>query len=174
MSGVERLIPNIAIKRSFGFKTLIVFVGALLLLISALIRQSFPLLWIIPFLAGALVEWLIVATVYVEMNEVESEIKDARQDIRKVLRDIRRIQKEVNHTKDDIAQTKRDVFSRVSDSEGSDGLASLEDRVSALEESISGDPTTPWASSPDKIEERVSKLERKVRSLDRDLGRGPF
>ena len=72
MPSVDRLIPDYLIERSLAFKSFVIVAGALLLLVSIFLRDTYPILWILPFLGGALIEWLVVATVYIEMSQIDA------------------------------------------------------------------------------------------------------
>ncbi|MFC3478741.1 coiled-coil domain-containing protein [Halobacterium litoreum] len=191
MVEIQDLLPNYFLERSLAFKTGVLILGALLLLVSSFIRQKGDVLWVIPFLSGALVEWFVVATVYVEMSEIEARVSDARDeikttasDIKETRREVEQNQKEVADTKEEIEstrneveetrreiektgreieQTKEDVFSFISDSQGSTARPSLEDRISDLEETVG-----MGAISGRGLSGRVSELERKVKKMKRN------
>ena len=136
MPDVESIIPDVVIERSLGLKTTVIVIGALLLLLSTYVRPDYPVLWVIPFLLGVLIEWLIVATVYVEISQIESEIDQARDEIERALREVGRIQNEVEDVQSDVTDIKDDIFSFISDSQGIGVHDSLEDRISNLEDAV--------------------------------------
>lgn len=168
MTKMEDLLPDYILERSFGFKTLVVIVGAVSLLISTLLRSEYPYLWIIPFLAGALVEWLIVATVYVEMNQIEETAVQARNDIEEALSEIERVQSEIQDTQAEIDEAKENIFSFISDSQGVGATDSLEDRLSEVESELGLDRAI---AGSDNLPSRVSELERKIERIERDQNR---
>jgi hypothetical protein len=182
---MEETIPDWLIERSFVFKTLVIIAGAITLLLSSYIRPSYPVLWMPVFLFGALIEWLIVATVYIEIGEVESKILDAQDTIvatrnemvdvaelaTEAKREISDIQQEINGTQTEIEQTmmelqetKNDTFSTMSDSHRG-GSRSIEHRLQNLEESVSKDRYEKG------LEQRIDEVERK---LDKFSRQGPF
>jgi uncharacterized protein YlxW (UPF0749 family) len=142
MNGVDDLIPDYFIERSLAFKTGVIIVGALLLLTSSFTREYLPIVWIIPFLAGALIEWLVVATVYIEMSEIEDEINHVQREIQDTADEIRETREEITIAQQEINQTKEDVFSFSSGSQGGGVRNSLEDRISQLENETGMDSLT--------------------------------
>jgi hypothetical protein len=134
MVDIEEFIPEFVIQRSLGFKTSVIIIGALLLLISSYARRDYPIIWIIPFLSGALIEWLIVATVYVEINRIQEEIERA----------------------------KNDIFSFISDSQGAGPRRSIEDRVSELENTVGigfGGSRNALKERVNKLEREVESIQ---------------
>lgn len=169
MTIIEKLIPDLLLERSLAFKTAVLIVGALLLLFASIIRPDYPVLWAIFFLAGALVEWIIVATVYIEIGMMESEIQSTESDIEAAADEIDTAQREVESTKKDIIEiqrevesTKEDVFSFSSDSQGVG--KSLEDRVKELENETG---TGRSSAGHGSLERRVSELEEAINHLGR-------
>jgi len=138
-------ISDWVMERSFAFKTLVIIVGALLLLVSSFMRPHYSVIWAIPFLTGALVEWLIVATVYHELNQIESSINQTQNEIEATKEEIETIQSEIEHTRDNAFRASgssshrgRDLESRLEKVEDEIGMyrvgrGGLKSRVSALE-----------------------------------------
>jgi hypothetical protein len=168
MSIAERAIPDFATEWSFAFKTGVIVAGAALLLTSSLIRPNYPMLWIPIFLVGALVEWFIVTTVYVEINDIEDETKQAQLEIQKATIEIEQTQNDIQDAKEEIESTKEDVFSFISDSHGIGPTDSLEDRVGDIEDAIE---IQSVGIAQKSIDERVSDLEDELESMNRDGGK---
>ena len=159
MSSIERLIPDYVVERSLVFKSYVIVVGALLLLVSTFLRDTFPILWIVPFLGGALIEWLVVATVYIEISQIEAMIEERKAEIN-------RTQSEIEETQSEIEETKDNTFSRISDSQGVRASNSIEDRVSELEDKVGVD-----RSYKRGLADKVDNLEQEIEELKRDLNR---
>lgn len=163
MASVDHLIPDCLIERSLVFKSFVIVVGALLLLFSTFIRESHPRLWILLFLSGALIEWLIVATVYTEMSQIEEMIEKRKKEIEETQSDIESTKREIEDTQAEIEEAKNNVFSHISDSQGRGANDSIEDRVSELEDKV-GLGTRSHSGLADKVD----SLERDVEQLKRD------
>jgi len=161
MTDLTDMIPRVIIERSLAFKSLIIIAGAITLLISTLIRSDYPNLWIGLFLFGALIEWLIVATVYAEMTELEENIVQTKAEVTSTKNRAVEIRSEVEDTKDEIKQirtdvegTKNDIFAFSSDSQGVGD--SLEKRVATIEKEVGVGRRSGGRGS---LESRVSSLE---------------
>ena len=170
MSSLNDIIPESILERSLAFKSLVLISGAILLLISTLIRPEYPRLWIVLFLFGALIEWLVTATVYVEMSQIESNISDAKTEIESTKKRAQTIQSEIEETQSEVMETKNeieeiqeDTFSFISDSQGMGGN-SLEDRVSNLEDEVGAGRGGAGRGS---LSRRVSDLEDRLDNIRR-------
>lgn len=96
MSIVERLIPGIVFEWSLQFKTMVIVIGALILLFASFIRPEFSIIiWGPIFLFGGLIEWMIVATVYLEMELLEEEVEETSEEIRQTGEDVMKTQQRV-------------------------------------------------------------------------------
>lgn len=166
MPSMGRLVPNYLLERSLTFKTTVIIVGALLLLLSTFIRESHPIIWILPFLGGALIEWLIVATVYTEMSKIEEEIEGTRDEIQETQSEIETTIREIEETKGEIKDAKRNIFSFISDSQGVGVTNTIEDRISELEDEVG-----IGSFSRESLPDRVASLERSVEKIERDQNR---
>jgi len=190
MVTVEEVIPGFVLEWSLAFKSAVIVLGAVLLLFSTLIRPIYPILWIVPFFFGALVEWLIVATVYTEMSQMEgridqtkvevkqsqseiestqgeieetkSEVESTQIEVEDAKSEIQSIQNEIQDTKEEIEGLRDDTFSTISDSQGSVATDSIEDRLSKVENEVG-----LGGHSLDSLERRVSDLERSIEKFDR-------
>lgn len=141
-------VSDRVMERSFAFKTLVIIVGALLLLLSSFMRPHYPYIWAIPFLTGALVEWLIVATVYRELNQIENSINQTQNEIETTKEEIETIQSEIEQTRDNAFRASgssshrgRDLESRLEKVEDEIGMyrvgrGGLKRRVTALENKL--------------------------------------
>jgi len=109
MISVEEVIPEFVLEWSLAFKSAIIVIGALLLLFSSMIRPLYPFLWMVPFLSGALIEWLIVATVYTEMSQMEKRIDKSKSEIKQAQSQIESTRTEIETARSDIASTQREV-----------------------------------------------------------------
>jgi len=193
MASVEDLIPGFVLEWSLAFKSMVIVVGALLLLFSSIIRPAYPVLWIVPFLLGALVEWLVVATVYTEMSQMENRIDQTKSEIKRTQSDIETTQGEIETAKSDIQSTQREIeeakseieaiqseiqdtkseieemrdntFSFISDSQGVGANDSLEDRLSEVEDELG-----IGTFSSKGLKSRLSDLERTVEEIERNSG----
>lgn len=163
VSITRRFIPDFLLERSFLFKTSVLITGAVILVISALLRPSYPVLWIPIFAAGALVEWFIIAVVYIEIDEVEKDIQRSESEINLALDEIEMIQREIEETQDEIESVSESIFSFISDSEGS-SMNPLEDRISDLEDEV-GIGRGP--SSRSSLERRISDVESRLDDIER-------
>ena len=160
---MERYLPEILIERSFAFKTLVIITGAILILVGSLMRSEYPILWIPVFIVGALIEWLIVATVYVEIKAIENKIVEADSEIRTMVGKVNKVQADIEGTQQDIESTKDSAFSFISDSEGK-AANSLEERIAEIEEQVGAG----WAGGKrGSLERRVSDLEKDVKNISR-------
>ncbi|CDK40291.1 hypothetical protein BN903_81 [Halorubrum sp. AJ67] len=138
-------------------------------MISTLIRPEYPRLWIVLFLLGALIEWLVTATVYVEMSQIESNIGEAKSEIDSTKKRAKTIKSEIEETQSEVMETKsevegiqEDTFSFISDSQGMGGR-SLEERVSNLEDEVG----VGRGGGRGSLSRRVSDLEDRIDDIQR-------
>lgn len=164
MSWVNENTPTVVKERSFAFKTGILIFGALILLLSTVIRPNYPILWIPLFLLGVLIEWFIVALVYAEIEELERETSTSRLEIKATQEEIEETKSEIQAIQKEIESTKESIFSFASFSEGGTG-DSIEDRVRDLEDMVGKGN----ASTRGNLKKRVKELERKFNRLDRNI-----
>lgn len=171
MSILERLIPDSVLDWSLHFKTVILVSGGVILLFSSYIRPEVSILiWGPVFLFGALIEWLVIATVYLEMKELEekitrakSEITDAKSEIRSTKKDIDETQHEIRETQTEVESTKEDIFSSISDSRNS-AFNNIEDRISGLEREVGVGPNGRGT----KITDEISDIHDTLRDMKRN------
>jgi archaellum component FlaC len=163
MSSIDSVLPDYLIERSLAFKSFVIVAGALLLLSSTFLRDSYPKLWILPFLGGALIEWLVVLTVYTEMSQMERMIENRKEEIEETQSDIESTKREIEDTQAEIEEAKDNIFSFISDSQGPGANDSIEDRVSELEDEVG-----VGTFSRGGLSDKVQSLQRQVKELKRD------
>lgn len=164
MPSLSHLIRDYVIERSLVFKSLVIVAGALLLLVSTFLRGTYPILWILPFLGGALIEWLVVATVYVEMSQMEGMIEERKDELKQTQSEIESTKREIENTQAEIEKAKDDIFSFISDSHGPGVNDPIEDRVSELEDEVG-----LGTFSRGGLSGRVDSIECEIEELKRDL-----
>lgn len=161
MTVVERVIPGFVFDWSIQFKTGVIALGASLLLLAAILRPDVSILiWGPIFMAGGLIEWVIVATVYLEMEQLENEIEDTYNEVKEIERDIIETRDKVETARNRLQGLANETY----DIQGSG------DQFNELEPGGFSDPIDvdlpPHQEGP---EERLRQLERRVDDLERKL-----
>lgn len=151
-------IPSIILERSLAFKTAVLITAAIIILGATLLRPHYPLLiWGSLFIAGGLLEWVIVLTVYVEMQELEAEIEETYEKTKQAERDIIESQDQIETAWNRIQGMMNEMY----DIQGSG------ENFNTLEPGGHVDPEHVDLDHEPNLEERVRKLEQKIESKDR-------
>ena len=157
---VERIIPNFVFDWSLQFKTAVLCLGAIFLLLASYIRPEVSfLVWAPVFLVGALTEWLIVATVYVEMGQMEDDIENTYREVKQVEEDIIETRKKVETARQRLQGLANETY----DIQGSAG------QFNSLEPGGNLHPEeADFHSHENAPEERLTELERRIEKLEQE------
>lgn len=161
MPTVDRIIPDLVFSWSLQFKTLVLIAGAVILLFSSFIRpETSIVVWGPLFLFGGLIEWLIVATVYLEMEELENEIEQTYDDVKTA-------EKEIIETRDKVETAWMRLQALANETYDIQGST---DQFNSLEPGGHSPPEEEdFHSYTETPEERIDELERKLERLERKL-----
>jgi len=161
-SRVERIIPEIIFDWSLHFKTAVIMTGAIVVLFSSVIRPEVSILiWGPILLLGGLLEWMIVATVYLEMEQLENDIDSTYREVKNIEREIIETENKVEIARNRLQGLANETYD-IEDGRGQ--FQSLEPGGFSSPEDVD------FQSYEETAKERLNHLEKKVEDLEREIG----
>lgn len=159
MSIVERLIPEFVFEWSLYFKTAVLILGATILLFASYIRPEVSILYWGPiFLFGGLIEWVMVATVHVQIQNLDEDIEQTYEKVKEAERDILETRDKAETTQTQVKGLARETYDL--------------DRTEYFDSLEPGGHTPPGQvdlSYEESPRERLEELERRVQAIEREI-----